>query len=341
MNSAIKTITLLATLALIGSCFWAYGLLWAPHKGFPGPSSQVRIKSGATLKQIARQLAVSKVIKSKTAFYWAARIKGGSNRFKQGRYLFEQPMNAFEVMELLQQGQEHLLQFTIPEGYRMSEIFEVLRKAGFSNAGQYEALATKPSFLKTLGLPSVPPSIEGFLYPETYRFSPSAGEGEILRHLTKTFVKNLPPQYEAQAKALGLNWYQAVTLASIIEKETGRGTERTLISSVFHNRLKKKMRLQTDPTVIYGTKNYKGNITRKHLKTYSPYNTYMIPALPPTPIASPGLAALKAAVEPAKSSYLYFVGKGDGSHKFTKSYKAHNRAVHKYQHRRRKDYRSY
>jgi len=339
-----KKITLFLGL-LFGLCLatilTGYSLLWAPYHGAQSPSVQVSIKAGSSLKQISNQLDRAQVIRSKNAFFWAARIKGVAPRFRQGVYRFDHPLSAFEVMAILVRGEEHLLQITIPEGYRMTEIFALLRASGFTNPGQYETWATKKSFIDSLKLPGNPKSLEGFLYPETYRFSPSTSERAVLRHLVKTFKDHLPPRYAARAKSVGLSPYQAVTLASIIEKETGKGTERPLISSVFHNRMKIKMRLQTDPTVIYGIKNYKGNITRKHLRTYSIYNTYMIPGLPPTPIASPGLAALNAAVSPAKTKFLYFVGKGDGSHQFTKTLRAHNNAVRKFQHRRRKDYRSY
>ena len=154
----------------------------------------------------------------------------------------------------------------------------------------------------------------------------------------------MPEDLEERGKSVNLSFYKAVILASIIEKETGAVEERKLISSVFHNRLKKKMRLATDPTVIYGIKNFDGDLTKKQLRTKTPYNTYRIRGLPPTPIANPGAEALRASVDPAETEYLYFVAKGNGRHKFSATLREHNAAVNKYQRRERKPterYRSY
>ena len=190
-------------------------------------------------------------------------------------------------------------------------------------------MANDPEFIKSLKLDV--PNLEGYLYPETYLFTPGIDEAQLLRMLVEQFHNQLDPALLKKAKQLNLNRHQLVTLASIIEKETGLVKEMPLISSVFHNRLRRGIPLQTDPTVIYGIKNFDGNLTRNHLKTPTPYNTYMIKGLPPGPIANPGKAALNAAAEPAKSEYLYFVARGDGSHYFSKTLKEHNGAVRKYQ----------
>ena len=159
--------------------------------------------------------------------------------------------------------------------------------------------------------------------------------------MIKTFLRNIPKDYEQLANKVGLTYYEALILASIIEKETSIASERRIISSVFHNRLTKNMRLQTDPTVIYGIKNFDGNLTRRQLRTKTPYNTYIVEGLPPTPICNPGLASLMAAVQPVSTSYLFFVAKGDGTHKFTTNYRDHYRWVRKFQKGRRTNYRSF
>jgi UPF0755 protein len=192
-----------------------------------------------------------------------------------------------------------------------------------------------------LGYPIKSKTLEGFLFPETYKFSKASTEKTILKKMVDTFFQKLPVNYEQLAKKVGLTFYEAIILASIIEKETSVPAERTLIASVFHNRLKQRMRLQTDPTVIYGIKNFDGNLTRKQLRTRTPYNTYINYGLPPTPIANPGLESLMAAVKPANSNYIYFVAKGDGTHAFSVNYQQHKRAVAKFQRRRKRNYRSF
>jgi len=169
------------------------------------------------------------------------------------------------------------------------------------------------------------------LFPETYLFTPGIDETRLFTMMVKQLQQKLSPELLKKAKKLNLDQHQLLTLASIIERETGDAEEMPLISSVFHNRLRKGIQLQTDPTVIYGIKDFDGNLTRKHLQTPTPYNTYIIRGLPPGPIASPGLSALQAAAVPAETKYLYFVSRGDGSHEFSATLKEHNQAVRKYQ----------
>ena len=341
MKHWLWTLLVLVVLLVVGALGWLAKNLYTPYQGFPGTSVEVEIPSGAGLGQIASRLAEQGVIPSKTAFYWAARLTGRGGDFKHGLYHLEGRHKPLEVMDILQEGRELLVKVTIPEGTRMRDVFALFAAAGVKNEGRYEQWAQDPEFIASLGLPGNPVSLEGFLFPETYLVSRKAEERTILKSMVQMFKSKLPADYEARAQAVGLSWYEAITLASIVEKETGRVSEQPTVSSVFHNRLKKGMKLQTDPTVIYGVGGYKGNLTKKHLTTYSPYNTYLIPGLPPTPIANPGLGALRAAVHPASTAYLYFVGKGDGSHLFSTNYKDHDKAVNDFQRRRRADYRSY
>ena len=194
--------------------------------------------------------------------------------------------------------------------------------------------ATDTTRVRQIGLEGE--TFEGYLFPDTYFFPKEVTIERIISTMVKRFWSVFVPEWQARAKDLGLTVHQVVTLASIIEKETGAPFERPIISSVFHNRLKKKMRLESDPTVIYGIKNFDGNLTRKHLTTPTPYNTYKIRGLPSGPIASPGGASLEAALYPDDTKFIYFVSRKDRTHQFSTNLKQHNRAVQKYQLGRRK-----
>jgi UPF0755 protein len=201
--------------------------------------------------------------------------------------------------------------------------------AGIGTTEQFVKAATDLGRLGRLGVPGK--SLEGYLFPETYTVTTTTTPVEVVRAMVAQFERQLTPELLAAAKARGLDRHALVTLASIVQKEAGTVEEMPLIAAVFLNRLRMGMRLQADPTVIYGIVDFDGNLTRRHLLTPTPYNTYTRAGLPPGPIASPGLAALKAAAEPAQSNALYFVARGDGRHEFNTTLEAHNRAVRRYQ----------
>ena len=319
----------------------AVGLLYLPYGAKRADQVNFQVKRGASISAIANHLENKKLIASATIFKIAVRVLGKTKAVKSGVYRVKGSVSVMGIIGILEQGKETLIPMTIPEGYRMTEIFTLLKSKGYQNSGQYMRWATDKNFIDKLKLPIKVTILEGVLFPDTYYFPKDASEQLILKTMAKTFKKKVPADYASMAKKVGLTYYEAVTLASIVEKETGKAFERPTISSVFHNRMKKKMRLQTDPTVIYGIKDYAGNIRRKHLRMPHPYNTYVIKGLPPTPIASPGKKSLLAAVKPKKSNYLYFVARGDGTHEFTTNFKSHDKAVTKYQRRRKKNYRSY
>ena len=240
-------------------------------------------------------------------------------------------VRTWAFLSLLTNVKAILYTVTIPEGYRITEIAELLEQKGLINKAEFIAETRNPELLNDLKISSGG-TLEGYLYPETYKFSKAEGAKKIVQTLVSTFKQRVQkPELMAQTKAGKLTFHEIVTLASLIEKETGLGTERKLISSVFHNRLVKKMRLQTDPTVIYAMENFDGNIRKKDLSIDSPYNTYKYFGLPPGPIASPGLDSIRAALEPEQSEFLYFVSRKNGSHQFSTNYKDHTRAVQKYQ----------
>ena len=306
----------------------------------PSPKHLI-VENGDGLNLIAAKLENQGIVRSRQFFKWFSIAMGNLTNYKHGEYLIEGDVSVLDLVKLLEEGRTILIPVTFPEGLRMREMFSVLKDKGYENAQQYNTLSKSKPFIQSLGYPIPNKTLEGFLFPETYKFSKTSTEKTILRKMVDTFFHKLPNNYEQLAKNVGLSFYEAIILASIIEKETSVPSERALIASVFHNRLKKNMRLQTDPTVIYGIKNFDGNLTRRQLRTRTPYNTYTNYGLPPTPIANPGLQSLMAAVKPAKSNYIYFVAKGDGTHVFSVNYQQHKRAVAKFQKRRKRNYRSY
>jgi UPF0755 protein len=217
----------------------------------------------------------------------------------------------------------------VPEGYTLSQISEVIAQSNLGNRDEFYRSASDPVLTRQMGVDA--DTFEGYLFPDTYFFSKGVKPRKIIHTMLHRFQSVFTKEWKNRAEKLGFSIHQVVTLASIIEKETGAPFERPLISSVFHNRLKKGMRLESDPTVIYSIDQFDGNITREHLNEPTPYNTYKIRGLPPGPIANPGKKALEAALFPADTPYLYFVSKRDRTHKFSTNIMEHNRAVRKYQ----------
>jgi UPF0755 protein len=235
-------------------------------------------------------------------------------------------------LEKLVSGEVKLYKITIPEGYNIAQIASLTAEAGFGEREKFIAAATDASFAREKGIEA--DTFEGYLFPDTYFFPRGTDSRKIIATMVDRFRSVFKPEWKDQGQVLGFTIHQIITLASIIEKETGVASERPIISSVFHNRLKKRMRLESDPTVIYGIKNFNGNLTRKHLATKTPYNTYRIKGLPRGPIANPGLESIHAALHPANTPYIYFVSKKDKTHQFSTNLKDHNKAVRKYQLRR-------
>ncbi len=232
-------------------------------------------------------------------------------------------------MDRLVTGRGIFQTVTIPEGLTVKEIAELLEKMQIVSGDKFIAEAGNTNLLATLGLNEK--GLEGYLFPSTYHFTPSTPEKDIIVTMAEQFRKVSLPVLNQRGGMTSLTSHEILTLASIIEKETGIESERPLVSAVFHNRLQRQMPLQSDPTVIYGLKNFNGNLTRKNLQEPTPYNTYRITGLPPGPICNPGLSSIRAALQPAQVSYIYFVSKNDGTHLFSETIEAHNQAVKTYQ----------
>jgi UPF0755 protein len=222
----------------------------------------------------------------------------------------------------------------IPEGFTVRQVARRLSDWGLVDYETFIARARDPRLLQALGIQGG--SVEGYLYPETYIFTRSMGEEEIIRYMVRQFRKRQRPEWEKEAEKKGLALEEVITLASIIEKEGGLPEEKPLVSAVFHNRLKRGMKLQSDPTVIYGLEDFDGNLKKSHLRKNMPYNTYVHKGLPPGPICNPGLDSIEAALYPATVPYLYFVARNDGSHYFSTTLSHHREAVLKYHIRKEK-----
>lgn len=292
----------------------------------------VVIKPGQGFTATLNSLKNAGVIKNPIKFEMVARIKRYDKKIQAGEYLLSSSMPPIKILETLASGKVRLYKMTVPEGYNLRQIASIIVRAKLETETSFLNAATDSSFVHELGIDAE--TLEGYLFPDTYYFPKDITSKKIITTMVKQFRSIFTPKFNNQAKKLNLTIHQVVTLASIIEKETGAPFERPIISSVFHNRLRKRMRLESDPTVIYGIKNFDGNITRKHLSEQTPYNTYQIRGLPPGPIANPGLKAIEAALFPEDTNFLYFVSKQDRTHKFSTNIADHNRAVRKYQLRR-------
>jgi len=289
----------------------------------------VVVKSGQGFKSFSKMLRERGIIEHPTKFRLFARFKGYDKKIKAGEYGLSSAMTPNKILEIMVQGKVLLHRLTIPEGYNLQQVAQAVSRAGFGTETDFLKAATDPDLVRAQGIDAE--TFEGYLFPDTYYFPKGTLPGKIISSMLKRFRSVFLQKWKEQAKSMGLTVHQVVTLASIIEKETGTADERPVISSVFHNRLNRKMRLESDPTVIYGIKDFNGNITRKDLLTSTPYNTYTIKGLPPGPISNTGVEALEAALYPADTEFLFFVARKDRTHQFSTNIRDHNRAVRKYQ----------
>lgn len=283
-----------------------------------------------TFMTISKELESQNLIKNSQFFNIYAKLTGLRAKIKVGEYALNSSMRPKEILTVLTSGISIAKPLTVPEGYNVFEIAELIEKMGIAKKEDFISLVFDPEFIKsTLGESAT--SLEGYLYPETYQVTKYMNLRDIISAQVKQFKIVFQSVLE-QKKITNLNPKEILILASIIEKETGNPSERVLISSVFHNRLQKKMRLQTDPTILYGkslaSRKIEMNITKSDLlSTTNPYNTYTISALPPGPISNPGKASLIAAVQPSNTPFLYFVSQNDGTSRFTENLSEHNRNV--------------
>jgi len=323
-------------LLLLFFLFLLYWFLFVPPSG-TALTKIIFIKKGSHLKRVSEVLQQEGIVKNRLFFVLLAAILGQKTKIKAGEYEFHTQMLPLEVLDALVKGQVKRHLVTIPEGYTLSQIAQLLEDLNLVEKKGFLQKAASPAFINALGLSELAgPTLEGYLFPDTYHVFREMDPEEVIQMMVHQFKKVFGPDLAHRAYELGISEREAVILASIIEKETSLSEEKPLISAVFHNRLKRNIPLQSDPTVIYGIKNFDGNLTKENLLKQTPYNTYLVVGLPPTPICNPGKESLLAAVQPAPVPYLYFVSKNDGSHYFSSEIEEHNRAVWKYQKFQRK-----
>ena len=288
---------------------------------------------GKTFYQLAGELKEKKIISSEKLFKILIWLSGRPS-LKQGEYEISSDMNFWKIFNHFKKGKVRSFKVSFPEGYNHYEMAEALKNHNYSEVDPFLNLVWNKNFIKK-ALNKDLESLEGYLFPDTYQLTKYLPAEELIKSMTQKFLK----VYQEIPKApleVSLTDHQAVTLASLVEKETGLAEERPLIAGVFFNRLKKSMKLQTDPTILYSLYLTRGfdiekNIKKKDILFKSPYNTYVVKGLPPHPIANPGRESLQAVFQPEKSDYFYFVSRNDGSHQFSTTYKEHEKAVYEYQ----------
>ncbi|TRZ75461.1 MAG: endolytic transglycosylase MltG [Deltaproteobacteria bacterium] len=295
----------------------------------------VDIPRGTSFLQSVDLLEEAGLVKHKYLFYALVITRNAQGNIRAGEYELLTSMSPMEIIDKLVKGQIKTYDVPIPEDFTMREIAVRLVSYRLVDEKQFLSLSKDTKLLAELDIEGR--SVEGYLYPETYKFDKSMGPRAIIEAMVTQFRKRFTPAMEKRAKELGMTLHEVVTLASLIGKETGYEKEKPQVSAVFHNRLRKKMKLQSDPTSVYDLESFAGAVKKKHLLRKSPYNTYIIDGLPPSPIANPAIDSLQAALYPAPGNYLYFVSNNDGSHKFSSSLSAHNKAVLKYQINRKKE----
>lgn len=297
----------------------------------PPPVRFIEVSEGTTFRQLAALLENERLIASQWGFEILGRLTWADRRIPAGEYALHAGMRPTEILRELRTG--HIVQYpvTIPEGYTVAQIASLLEQKGLADQAEFLELTRDRDFIRTLGLDVS--SLEGYLFPNTYHIPKRSTCKEIIHAIVTNLWQAFTPELRARAREINMSVHQVLTLASVIEKETSVDGERELISAVFHNRLRRKIPLQSDPTVIYGLKSFDGNLRKRDLDVASPYNTYRVRGLPPGPIANPGARSIRAALYPAPSRFLYFVSRNDGTHVFSATLEEHNRAVTRYQRR--------
>jgi len=332
----MRRLVVLVVLAAITAGIWAgwrqFAKLEAPYKGFAGDEQFVEVPGGLGPQAIGRLLVDAGVVCDLPTWRLAVWRSGKATALRAGEYRFTGAIAPAAVVGRLARGDVYLRTVTFPEGLTIRQMAAIYERAGFG-AGEDFAAAAADASLASAFDPAAR-NLEGYLFPDTYALPRRTSAPELVRRMVERFESVMTPGLRQAAAAAGLSVREAVTLASLVEKETAAPDERPLVSAVYHNRLRQRIGLQCDPTVIYALElrgRFNGNLTRADLAIDSPYNTYRYRGLPPGPIAAPGRLSLEAAVRPAPVDYVYFVSRNDGSHAFASSLAEHNRNVQKYQ----------
>jgi UPF0755 protein len=327
-GSVIRTTVVILALAAFAVAGWVAYFAWTPLE-VPGSARQFTVEQGTTLRGVARQLVNEGVLYESTTFVLLGRLIGKAGAVKVGIYELPERITPYALIAKFARGEVLRSEITFIEGWTFTQMRAALdahRGVRHDTAG-----LSDEEVLQRVKAPERHP--EGLFFPDTYHFNTGAGDLQILGLAYQTMQSRLRAAWESRDPGLPYGTpYEALIMASIVEKETGRPEDRRMVAAVFSNRLRRGMRLQTDPSVIYGLGGaFDGNLHKRNLETDGPYNTYTRSGLPPTPIALPGQASIEAVMSPAPSSVLYFVSRGDGTSHFSQTLDEHNRAVQKYQ----------
>ncbi len=335
MRKVVVAIVLALVVGAAGATFSGiamWGRLHDAYRGYEGAEQFVVIAPGTSAAGIRRVLVDAGIIRDEVTFgaalWWTGRVRA----LQAGEYRFDRPLAAVDVVERLARGDVYTRRLTFPEGLTIPEMAAIYESREFGAAARFIEAATNPSLIRAVDPQAV--DLEGYLFPETYTLPRAFPASRLVAMMVDRFLETYTDQWRRAAEEQGLTVHQVVTLASLVEKETGMPEERPMVAAVYRNRLKIGMRLQADPTVVYALRQagrYTGNIRRDDLALDSPYNTYRYAGLPPGPIAAPGAASLEAVLMSADVSYLYFVSRNNGSHAFARTLAEHNRNVREFQ----------
>lgn len=324
---------LVVCLLLAGAgLWWMYSRTIEPYRGYATPEVFVDIPSGAGPNVIGQKLIAAGVVRDEFTFRTALVVSGRARALKAGEYRFNAPMHALDVIDKIARGDVYKRLLTFREGLTIIEMAHVFEAKQFGTADDFKQAAMNAQLIADLDPGAA--DLEGYLFPETYALPRNTPATVLVQQMVAGFKKAFTDDLRASAIQDGLSVREMVTLASLVEKETGADTERPLVAAVYRNRMRLRMPMQADPTIIYALQKagkYSGNLSRDHLQYDSPYNTYKYPGLPPGPIAAPGKASLQAAAKPADVDYLYFVSKNDGTHAFASTLAEHNKNVFTWQ----------
>jgi UPF0755 protein len=329
---ALFVLVLAVGTAAAGFAVYAMNRMQTPYKGFSEPERLIDIPPGTGAADIRRRLVDAGVVSDEWAFRAALAWTGQGRALKAGEYRFDRPMSVIEVIDKIAHGDVYGHPVTFPEGLTFREMAEIYESTGFGTSEDFVKAAQDSSLIRDLD--PAAKDLEGYLFPETYTLPRGTPAPKLVSLMVDRFRDTYSELAQKNTSESDLSVRELVTLASLVEEETGKAEERPIVAAVYRNRLERKMPMQADPTVVYalvkaGT--YDGNIRRTDLAIDSPYNTYKYPGLPPGPIASPGRAALEAALAPAAVNYLYFVSRNDGSHVFAETLAQHNANVYEHQ----------
>jgi UPF0755 protein len=315
-------------LILIAGAAFCYVLYFPLSPPKNASEVDVIVRWGASFGRVADDLSEKGVIRDINQFKFTAELYDKTQKLRVGKFALKQGMSHYAALEALINGPQSYISLTLPDGYNSRRFAQIIERHLEIDSIKIVNLVADSAFISDLGIEAR--SLEGFLYPETYRFTFGIGAKQVLRTCVKQFQKMAPDSLWTAAKAKGWSVGDVLVMASIIEGEAMMDAEMPIISSVYHNRLKIGMRLQADPTIQFIIADGPRRLLHRDLRIDSPYNTYMYKGLPPGPINNPGIKSIRAAIYPAETKYIYFVANGDGTHSFSVSYKAHLRAKSKF-----------